>query len=561
MGLISDLANDAKAGRGGRGLWDRAFGAAKEDGRQAVESQAHNSYTRSASADNALKRLLSSLRSKAPGGWTDDRFEQSKAFTSIIYVAGHRKYEQMSQAEFQVFQEDDNEPDGKRVVHKGEPGYELVKLLKHPNPEDSFGDLCYSWGQQMDLTGMALTWKVPNALGVPYELYAMPTATMVPQAVMSPEFPHGFYRVQPLYPYGPFSMHPTPFSSVGAPIPAEWVMRMKFPHPLLRYDGWSPLSALSLENDEIRAISRSRWYKMKRSVNPSGVLNFDAADGMEPLPEEEVERIHAEWEAEHQGEHNHGKLIVGAPGSKLEEWGRSPVDMDYPAGWEQLVSFLMAGLGITKPAAGMIEDASYASLFATLKQLHLLTLKPMLDRFAARLTRDLAPHFGEGLVVEVRCPRIDDHEIKGQKLDRLIQAKAIKKNELRQELDLPLTDEPWGEDIVGDPSPKEQEQQQQTEQQNKMALAQDTGGEGNDANAFDAAGEREGADAGMRSAAGGKLDEQVIAATQPTPGSLGRGALGPRKALGAFRRGDLLALRKKYGRYGLAPVLNGNGSH
>lgn len=559
MGFIADLASDAKAGTG-RELWDRVFGATtKEDGHKQPATRDHNSHTRSATGEASLKRLLTALRSKAPGGWTDDRFEQSKAFTSIVYVAGHRKYEQMAQAEFQVFQEDDLEPDGKRPVRRGEPGWDLVQLLKRPNPEDSFGDLLYAWSQQMDLTGSALTWKVPNAHGIPYELYPLHTATAVPQATMNPEYPHGFYRIQPLYPYGPFSSSPTPFSAVGAPVPAEWVMRMKFPHPLLRYEGWSPLTALRLENDELTSISRSRWYKMKRSVNPSAVLNFDGVDGMEPLPEEEIDRLVAILEAGLQGTENHGNLLVAPPGGKLEEWGRSPLDMDYPAGWEQLVSFIMAGLGITKPAAGMIEDASYASLFATLKQLHLLTLKPMADRFAARLTRDLAGYFGDGLIVEIRCPRIDDHEVKGMKIDRLMAGKAITKNELRKELDMPLTTEEWGEDIAGDPSPKEQEQQQeQQEQQMEMAQAKGDDG-GSDPNAFDAAGGQEGAADGMESAAGGKLDEQKIAAGQPKTGTLGRGALGPRKSLKDLRRAAAKKLRAKYGH--LAAPVNGNGRH
>lgn len=557
MGFISNLLNEAKGSpRSGERLWQRVFDVtSKEERMQEPTKPAQASeggWARSASSDNAIKRLLTALRSNAPGGWTDNRWEQSKAFHGIVYVAGHRKYEQMAQSEFQVFRKDPNAPDGKVQVKEGEPGSELIALLERPNNEDSFGDLVYQWGQQMDLTGMALTWMVPNLVrnqhrderyqgkGTPYEIYCIPTATAIPQPTINPEYPYGYYRVQPLYPYGPFSNYPTPNSSVGAPLPAEWVMRFKFPHPLLRYDGYSPLTGLREHVDEVRMIDRSRHYKMRRSINPEAVLNFEDSETSAPLPDAEIDRIKAEFEAEQQGPENAGRLYVATPGAKLEPWGTSPREMDYPAGWEQLVSFVMAGLGITKPAAGMIEEASYAALFSTLKQLHLLTLKPMCDRFAAKLTRFLAPFFGPDLIIEIRCPRIDDHEVKAAKIDQCIGAKCITKNEVRKENDLPLTDEPWGEDIAGDPSPNEQQQiqqdqaamQEQAEGDRAVDMAKDEGGRAMEMAKLDQS-ERMAAE--DRAA---KQDELEIQRMAPTPGNLSRNSRGPQ---------------------GKSLVLNGNG--
>jgi hypothetical protein len=218
--------------------------------------------------------------------------------------------------------------------------------------------------------------------------------------------------------------------------------------------------------------------------------------------------------------------------------------MEYQAGWEQLVSFAMAGFGITKPAAGMIEDASYATLFATLKQLHLLTLQPKCNRIARQLTRHLAPFFGDNLIIEIRCKRIDDHDLKLGKLNMAISAKAIKKNELRKELELPLTEDPWGEDMAGDPTPFEQEQ---AAQQQQAMMAPPGGAPGQEMPV-------EGGEPGMEEAPqpdaeggtgdpladmmailqggqGPAPDEEEMAAGQPTPGRLSEGALGPRKSL------------------------------
>lgn len=324
----------------------------------------------------AFKRLLQAMRSGAPGGWSDDRYEQTRHFVGIAYIAIHRICMQLRQAEFEVYRKVDEHPDGKVPVKKGDDAYDLVRILEKPNPQDSFGKMMYRLGQQKYLTGSALMWMVPNQLGRPMEMYPIPTAIAVPQAVINAEFPQGYYRIQPVYPYGPFSSYPTPSSAVGAPIPAQWMLRFLYPHPLLRYEGYSPLTGLRLEMDEFEMIGRSRHYSMRRSVNPSAVLNFPDVEGLQPLPRSEIERIHAEWENEFQGPENHGRLIVGMPGGRLDPWGGRPVDMDYQSGWEQLSSYLLGGFGITKPAAGMIEDSSYATLFATLKQLHTITLDP-----------------------------------------------------------------------------------------------------------------------------------------------------------------------------------------
>lgn len=427
----------------------------------------------------AMKRLLVAMRSQAPGGWSSDKWAESNHWQSIVFCAGHPICKQLSMSEFQVFHRDEEHPDGKRPVHRDDPAegdricrpWDLVELLEKPNNQDSFGKMMYRLGQQRILTGMSLNWMVPNKLGTPMELYVIPTGIAIPQPAINPDFPDGYYRIQPIYPYGPFSSYPTPTTAVGAPVPAQWIIRSLDPHPLLRYEGYAVTKALDEHIDEVQMIDRSRHYKMRRSINPSAVLQSDGADNesVQPLPEEEIERIRAEFENDFQGPDNHGQLYVSSPGYKLEEWGSKPADMEYQAGWTQLVDFVMAGIGITKPAAGMVEDSSYSTLFATLKQLYWLTLDPYCNDFASDFTRYLAPFFGDDLIVEIRPKRIDDHEVAIAKVGSGTQGKYMTKNEARKELGFPVTQEEWGNDILGDPSPNEKAQQEQQAQQQQEA--------------------------------------------------------------------------------------------
>lgn len=535
MGAIAEYARGGKAGglsspsREGAATWRQIFGnTSKEDteGFPRVRPEARSDSV--LSTNNATKRLLQALRSRAPGGWTDDRWEQSKHMLGMVYSAIHRVGEQMAQSEFQVMRKDKQTAGGMRPVQEGEEGYELVQLLERPNNEDSFGDLLYNWNMQMDLTGTALTWMVPNYYGKPFEIYPIPTATAIPQPVLDPSYPDGFYRIQPLYPYGPFSSYPTPSSAVGAPIDARWVMRFKYPHPLLRYDGYAPLTAMRSYIDQLESIDRSRWYSMKRTVNPSATLNFDEIEGMEPLNDEAIDRLIAAFEAAHQGPENTGQLFVCPPGGKLEPWGGRPVDMDWTQGWEQISSFVLGGgFGITKEAAGMIQQSSYSNLFAALKQLYWLTLEPKVNRIASKLTRFLAPYFGNDLIVLIRCKRIDDHDIRNARIEKLMSAKAITKNEVRRELDMPLTEEEWGDEIAGEPPGGGQ--------QDMMGgmMGGDMGMEEGGADLF----EEEGEDLFLDDEGGLEddslfLDEEDEAeADRPRTGPLGEGSLGPRMKL------------------------------
>ena len=540
MGLISDIVNEKGSifdGKDRSEKWRQVFGRTKEDPIPKDVSNPSNSYTNSTLSSSAsVQRLIQALRSRAPGGWTDDRWRQSQSFDGIQYIAIHRAGEQIGQSEFKLYRKDRNHPDGKRLVTPDDPAeggrpvkpYDLVRLLEHPNPEDSFSDLMYSFYQQINLTGTSYEWAIPNQLGVPMQLFPIPTATAIPQPANNPEYPDGFYRIQPLYPYGPFSSFPVPNSAVGAAIDARWMIRTKYTHPLLRYEGYSPLTAMRLHIDAVEMIDRARHSSMRRMVIPWLVLNMTDMEGAQSLPQAEIDRIIAQIEDQMSGPDNAGKMLVPPPGGKLESFGQRPVDMEYQSGWEQVSSFLMAAFGITKPAAGMLEDSSYASLFATLKQLHLLTLQPACNRKAQRWTRFLCPFFGDALFIEISCPRIDDHELTLNRVDLLSRNKAITKNELRKALEFPTTTEEWGDEMTG-----EGEEQQQPGMPGMPGQGAPPG--------KDTALKQERKEA--------RPEDAVTTASRPDTESLGEGALGPQKAL-----------RNKY-RQMLNAHLNGNGHH
>lgn len=523
MGFISQMAGK----QNGRALWDRAFGTNKEERSTKLPNDDNNfrgdhgrSSTSITGSTSNLARFLSSYRSKVPGGWSDDRWSETRAFTGITYVALHRTGLQLMQAEFQVFKKDPHHQDGERPLEPHEPEYALVTLLEKPNWKDSFGTMMYRINQQLDLTGTALNWIVPGKFNDQIvEMYTVPTAIAIPLPVQTPDLPQGGYQMQPIYPYGPFSSYPQPYSAAGARVPAEWMIPIQYPHPLLWYDGYSPLTALRLHIDELNNIDTSRWYAQRRGIDPSAVLNFDKEYGATPLPEEEIQRIQAQFEAQQQGPENVGNLFVSTPGAKLEPWGQTPDKMMWESGWDQLTGFILGAMGITKPAAGMVEDSSYATLFATIKQLNLLTLEPKCQLISSILTRRLAQFFGDDLIIKIRCRKINDHEITKGNVDQLLGMKGLPESVIRYcmtQMDMPVDDK-----MVADLS-KAQDQQPGMPGQPGMVPGQEQ--EQQPAPEPPALGEDENA----------QVDGGEAARNAPRPGKLGEGSLGPRKGLNGY---------------------------
>ncbi len=246
--------------------------------------------------------------------------------------------------------------------------------------------------------------------------------------------------------------------------------------------------------------------------------------------------------------------------------------MMFESGFEQLASFIAgAGFGITKPAMGMVEDASYSTLWATIQQLYNLTLEPDVQDAASDDTKFLCPFYGDDLFLEYRAKPINDHDVLGQAFDKGVQGKCMTKKEgrtilRRMGVELEHVTEEWADDMLGDPTEKEEAQQEQ-EQETKLGVAETAHPE--DARNDETA-KTETADAGMKPANDEMktADGNKIEASRPRTPSGAAGSLGPRKSIYSLPRIKGLAtpVRKPAGKktkslYDKAMETLGNGIH
>jgi hypothetical protein len=391
--------------------------------------------------------LVDQLRRDAPGQWTDNRLEQAQHYRGVIYVAiralmdailsstvqinrKHRRFHQTSlrRLEKALPTPHANSQD-EQFRPFDDPDHSLVKLVDRPNRTETFNEVLAQMVMQYQLTGSALLWGNPNKLGLPAELYVLPTALCYAQPP-DPRYPEGWWRVTQFYPAGGFGILPSPIAGGGSPVDGRDIFRFKNPHPLWRWDAYSPLTAGGVQLDILESIDQARWTAMDMGLTPDMVL---LAPGVNQTQlDVYLERL----KHTNIGKRNHRKVMAigGDQGdSKFDVKfpSTSAKDMDFAAGWDQMVAFALALFGVPKSVAGLATTGSYAELYAALKQFHTLTLRPLVSRLGVWLTRHLARIWGDDLAIQIDLPTIDDQQLQEQQLTTDLAHDGLTYNEYR----------------------------------------------------------------------------------------------------------------------------------
>lgn len=274
------------------------------------------------------KRLLGTMKSMAPGGWSEDHWAQTRL----------------------------------RKLDRGDPWWKSCRdhvekkwnkrgpKLERPNKGDTLNDLLDQLTDQVFLTGIGLVWTVPNKLGEIFEAYVLPTAIAIPHPAKEPEFPDGFYRVHPPLLYGACGNDTEVPVSVGTIIGAEWVFKVYAQCPLL------------MNHEKFREVEGMvNPCINRRQTNPHIALQFTDANNYEPLDDTELGRIKRQFEEEYNKTDGRGRLFVSPPGTELKTLGScncsdeveglrkiieeaQEIDKkryeDFKRSWNQIVSFV-----------------------------------------------------------------------------------------------------------------------------------------------------------------------------------------------------------------------------
>jgi hypothetical protein len=333
------------------------------------------------------------------------------------------------------------------------PDNPLVKLLNRVNPEWSGVTFLFALVQQIALTGIGLVWCVRNGLGVPVELYVIPTGLTIPRSP-TPEFPNGSFWLTPLSTWG---MYPSngvwgtgPLDQAlltGAEIDARDVKKICYPHPLYLSDGLSPLAAGALWVDIGNEMDRSSWYKFQNAERP-GLVFYQDKD-VDPGEEDKVQ-FREDLKADAAGTPNTGKHLIVPKGLKGENWATTAAEMDYENSRPQIRDMNLTLHGVTPIACGISEAQAFSAFWASIKQTRDLAVQPLLNLIGGELTEFVGSAFGARHEIAWFAPAIDDPQVLEQRLRTDIQAgNALKVDEYRALRGLAPLGGPDGEAFVG----------------------------------------------------------------------------------------------------------------
>lgn len=364
-----------------------------------------------AQRESVRSRLRPALAGHNPGYWASDHRREVEHNDGWVYIAVHSLCLQAVQAVPSIIEQDD---DGQTRVHKR--SHPRHKLLSQPNPHQDGDLLRYALTQQLALTGTALIWTVRNRLGVPRELYCVPTPLAVPQPPMGTH-PYGSYRIAPLASWETACEHDGYVPAgilgqlliTGAILDVREVTPVRWPHHLWLSDGLSPLSAGARAVDIAEQSEWARWAALKNSSHPGLVIEPPLDLNVSP---EDRESFRQDLTERHAGTGKTGKDLLLLPGMKVVSKEHTPVEMDYSGSWSQIRDSVLALYGTPAIAAGISEAGSYAAFFASLKQYTELRVNPTMSLLAKGLGRATECRAWSRTEVRLEAKAVDDPDQK-----------------------------------------------------------------------------------------------------------------------------------------------------
>ena len=265
-----------------------------------------------------------------------------------------------------------------------------LDLMQNVNPWMNSFDLIEQWTLYQELTGNCYTLIIYNSLNVPIQLWILPPQWM--KIVPSKEiFIAGYlFKKDPRKP---------------VPYEAEEIIHMKYPNPADVYYGKGPLVAALLAADTHQSMSSYEFNLMQNNAIPPSALTTE-----QNLTDIQVKRIKDEWNAQHRGPKNAGKLSILQGGLKVEKYQLSPKEMGYLKGAKIKQAEIAAIFGVpmslltvedikAAPVSGQIVgNTAYARR----------TIRPKCRRIEEKLNEQLLPLYDPKLFVAFDNPVPED---------------------------------------------------------------------------------------------------------------------------------------------------------
>lgn len=361
-----------------------------------------------------------------PGAWSQDRALQVQQFRGWVYCAVQATAEEYAGQAVQVaYRRSPKQADEARKAQKAwnyagrrhrkkamarlqtheelelaNHDHPLYRLLQNPNAPDTYETFWQKLVIYLRLTGNGYIWVIPNELGLPLELWVLPSHWVYPAERTQEQIDAGVLIAG--YEIRPYGVRATS----GVVLPAEEVIHFPAPNPIAPFDGFSALQAGANWIDTLTASDVSRFAAQKQGIWPGLILSL--LPDMHDPDDHTMARLRERFRQHNQGESRAGRPLVLGPGMKVEQATRPPAEMDWIQGSDQLRDWILSLFRVPKAVLGITAEVNRASMEAASANFARWCIRPLMRLIDGVLTEKLARRFDADLVIYHEDPTPDD---------------------------------------------------------------------------------------------------------------------------------------------------------
>jgi HK97 family phage portal protein len=300
----------------------------------------------------------------------------------------------------------------------------LLTLLQNVNPIHNQFDLWELTTLYQEVHGCAFWYLSYDPLGVPNEIWILPSQNITPVQKPNSTVPIDHYE------------HRT--GSKSAEYPANQIIHFRYPDPRDPYKaGMSPLRAAFEDVSLVSSYAAFKTAKLENRAIPDAIISPD-----EVIGEEERDRLEAQWNQKYR-KGGAGRVLVAEGPLKMQLLSQSMGDVA-----------ALAEMGKTKedianafhvPLAFLSTNTNLANLQAAEYQHMSKCINPRLQRRDEKLNEQLVPKFDPTgrLFLASEDPSPLDPEEVWQTYKVNMQFGVVTINEARDQWGLPWV--PWGD--------------------------------------------------------------------------------------------------------------------
>lgn len=277
------------------------------------------------------------------------------------------------------------------------------------------------------LTGNAYWYLVKNKLGVPVEIWPVPSQYMrvVPDPV---EFVKGYVFTQP-------GTEPIAFA-------ADEIVHFKYPNPNNVFYGLGTLSAAAYEVDNNTAMNKYQSTMFDNQGVPQGLLSSDQV-----INKADSDRMREQWNQLYRGPDNAGKIAILSKGLKYTQIQMTAQEMAYIQSKTITRDSILGIFRVPKSILGVVEDVNRANAEASEYTFNLHTIKPKLIRSQEKINEKIMPLYvqrpGVKLFVEYTDPVPANRDLENTERATRLDKAITTINEERARLGFPSV--AWGD--------------------------------------------------------------------------------------------------------------------